>query len=64
MWPNPQEIDDLVTFTDEIHNGKLPFLCRERQSKDDNTLRIKVTPYNRAQDQISTPSDLSIFNYS
>ena len=27
MWPNPQEIADLVTFTEEIHNGKLLFLC-------------------------------------
>ena len=22
MWPNPQETADLVTFTEEIHNGK------------------------------------------
>ena len=27
MWPNPQEPADLVTFTDEILNGKLRFLC-------------------------------------
>ena len=27
MWPNPQGISDLVTFTEEIVNGKLPFLC-------------------------------------
>ena len=27
MWPNPQEIADLVTFTEEILNGKLHFLC-------------------------------------
>ena len=26
MWPNPQETTDLVTFTEEILNGKL-FLC-------------------------------------
>ena len=26
MWPNPQEIADLVTFTEEIVNGKLHFL--------------------------------------
>ena len=25
MWPNPQEIADLVTFTEEILNGKLHF---------------------------------------
>ena len=27
MWPNPQETPDLVTFTEEILNGKLYFLC-------------------------------------
>ena len=27
MWPNPQETEDLVTFTEEILNGKLQFLC-------------------------------------
>ena len=25
MWPNPQETDDLVTFTEEIFHGKLIF---------------------------------------
>ena len=29
MWPNPKETADLVTFTEEIHNGKLHFLCSE-----------------------------------
>ena len=27
MWPNPQETADLVTFTEEILNGKLYLLC-------------------------------------
>ena len=27
MWPNLQETADLVTFTDEIFNGKLYILC-------------------------------------
>ena len=27
MWPNPQISADLVTFTEEILNGKLPVLC-------------------------------------
>ena len=27
MWPNPQETEDLVTFTEKILNGKLHFLC-------------------------------------
>ena len=27
MWPNPQFCVDLVTFTEEIINEKLHFLC-------------------------------------
>ena len=27
MWRNPQFPSDLVTFTGEIRNGKLHFLC-------------------------------------
>ena len=27
MWPKPQFSADLVTFTEEILNGKLHFLC-------------------------------------
>ena len=27
MWPNPKETADLVTFTKEILNGKIYFLC-------------------------------------
>ena len=30
MWPNPQETADLVTFAEEIFNGKLHFLCSVR----------------------------------
>ena len=30
MWLNPQETVDLVTFTEEILNGKLHFLCSEK----------------------------------
>ena len=29
MWPNPQFPADLVTFTEEIVNGKLHFLCSD-----------------------------------
>ena len=29
MWPNPQETEDMVTFTEEILNGKFHFLCSE-----------------------------------
>ena len=27
MWPNPQFSADLATFTEEMLNGKLHFLC-------------------------------------
>ena len=29
MWPNQQDTADLVTFTEEILNGKLHFLCTD-----------------------------------
>ena len=29
MWPNPQETADLVTFTEEIFNGKIHILSSE-----------------------------------
>ena len=27
MWANPQKTADFLTFTEEILNGKLPFMC-------------------------------------
>ena len=27
MWPYPQFPEDLITFTEEILNGRLHFLC-------------------------------------
>ena len=29
MWPNPSVTADLVTFTEQILNGKLHFLCSD-----------------------------------
>ena len=29
MWPNPQGIADLVTFTEDVLNGKLHFLSSD-----------------------------------
>ena len=28
MWPNPKEIADMVTFTEEIINGKIRFFLQ------------------------------------
>ena len=33
MWPNPQDTTDLVTFAEEILNGKLYFWCRAVSEK-------------------------------
>ena len=33
MWPNHQDTADLVTFTEEILNGKLHFLCSDLAKK-------------------------------
>ena len=40
MWPNPEETADLVTFTEEILNGKLNFLCNACAMSDNKTLFI------------------------
>ena len=45
MWPNPQQTTKLVTFTEEILNEKLHFLCSvlrtQRRSQDPhNELRL------------------------
>ena len=29
MWPNPQETEDSLTFTEEILNGKPILLCSD-----------------------------------
>ena len=42
MWPNPQETEDLVTFTEEILNGKLQFLCRDICIKMNSLLIQKI----------------------
>ena len=33
MWPNQQFPANLVTFTEEIFNGKLHFLCSQLEEK-------------------------------
>ena len=34
MLPNPQKTGDLITFTEEILNAKLHFLCRKSDLHD------------------------------
>ena len=45
MWPNPQKTADLVTFVEEILNGKPHFLCSvitggDFKSKGKNTDKL------------------------
>ena len=50
MWPNPQFPADLVTFTEEIFNGKLHFLCSKfwRRGESSRSLKISVFPSDKA----------------
>ena len=34
MWPNPQETANLITFTEEILNGKLYFLFSDQDNQE------------------------------
>ena len=42
MRPNPQETAYLVTFTEEILNGKIDLLCSAIFSKDDCNIFINI----------------------
>ena len=55
MWPNPQFLADLVTFTGEILNGKLHFLCCDFYS-----IECMLTSVSRANQQIFTCSKSTI----
>ena len=41
MWPNPQFSVELVTFTEEVLNGKLHFLCSESRNKEQHDVTKK-----------------------
>ena len=47
MWPNPQEIADLFTFTEEILERKLNFLCSIVSAKqhcaESDDMRTSIT---------------------
>ena len=54
MWPNLQKTAELVTFTEEIFDGKLKFLCSEsllnlkkKNSKKSNLKTPKILPSTR-----------------
>ena len=62
MWPNPQETADLVTFNDEILNGKLHFLCRVCRINPHNIMNKNVSLY-FLQQNIYTISSSKIKKY-
>ena len=41
MWPNPQETVDVITFDEEILNGKLCFLCND-SADDTNLMKFQI----------------------
>ena len=43
MWPNPQEIADLVTFTEEILNGKLHFFVQRYADNTTHLLEVEIS---------------------
>ena len=44
MWPNLQFTSDLFTYTEEIFNGKLHFLCSVSQEIDKDTENVLPLP--------------------
>ena len=42
MWANPQETVDLVTFTEEMLNGKLPFCAVVRTSTFTQDYKLEI----------------------
>ena len=45
MWPKLQETEDLVTFTEEIRNGKFNFFCSAMAKLTQAIRRQKPTNY-------------------
>ena len=68
MWPNPQETADLDTFTGEILNGKLYFLCSEftilttseiKEVEDEKFKQANKNAYETCSDKEKVRSDMS-----
>ena len=70
MWPNPQLSADLVTFTEEILNGKLHFLCsaifnlRAFWGRAPHSLALKLTK-NKANtlNLAGTKNNIKVWGY-
>ena len=59
MWSNPQFPADLVTFTEEILNGKLHFLCSAEYLRK-RTFLLLCTPLNNKNSNTFTWKSFSI----
>ena len=57
MWPNPQFLANFITFTEEIVQGKLNFLCS-------GTVNTNVTHYALAKTLDGNHSNNGIFRES
>ena len=67
MWPNPPFPANLVTFAEEILNGKLQFLCSVSNLNDANSnsnLRCGNTAHNISNSLTTHRVILQILNYS
>ena len=53
MWPNRQFSVDLITFTEEILNGKPLFLCSDSSLVKSKT-QAQITPFNKDNKQKCT----------
>ena len=45
MWPNSQKTEDLVSFTEEILNEKLHFLCGDQQKVLSTDHQMSLSAY-------------------
>ena len=61
MWPNPEETADLVTFTEEIVNGKLHFLCSVLKK---NAEKHRLQYYLFGKHTLNMPIFASHWNYA
>ena len=57
MWPNPQDSADLVTFSEEILNGKLFFFFFFLQCKNERLI------YRKKFNDITSRYDFIIFDF-
>ena len=63
MWPNPKKTAELVTFTEEILNGKLHFLSSEIIFEKIEEFIPKNKHQNKTKNIISDPTFKYVLEY-